>query len=207
MTELITAYPELARPDAFTQQGLGWVPWLAPVAESDLTDAQRDALIEPARAKMPYFRLLARDPEALRARTLTDLDIFYNVTGGIGRAERELAAAATSRSNGCVFCASVHAAAATRESGREADVQRLLDEGVDADLGDATWNAVTAASVALAETPLAFGANDIESLRAAGLDDAEIVDVINGAAFFNWANRLMLSLGEPEVPARQRGAA
>lgn len=207
MTELITAYPELARPDAFTQQGLGWVPWLAPVAESDLTDAQRDALIEPARAKMPYFRLLARDPEALRARTLTDLDIFYNVTGGIGRAERELAAAATSRSNGCVFCASVHAAAATRESGREADVQRLLDEGVDADLGDATWNAVTAASVALAETPLAFGANDIENLRAAGLDDAEIVDVINGAAFFNWANRLMLSLGEPEVPARQRGAA
>lgn len=207
MTELITAYPELARPDAFTQQGLGWVPWLAPVAESDLTDAQRDALIEPARAKMHYFRLLARDPEALRARTLTDLDIFYNVTGGIGRAERELAAAATSRSNGCVFCASVHAAAATRESGREADVQRLLDEGVDADLGDATWNAVTAASVALAETPLAFGANDIENLRAAGLDDAEIVDVINGAAFFNWANRLMLSLGEPEVPARQRGAA
>lgn len=207
MTALITSYPELARPEAFTQQGLGWVPWLAPVAESDLTDAQRDALIEPARAKMPYFRLLARDPEALRARTLTDLDIFYNVTGGIGRAERELAAAATSRSNGCVFCASVHAAAATRESGREADVQRLLDEGVEADLGDTTWNAVTAASVALAETPLAFGADDIARLRGAGLDDAEIVDVINGAAFFNWANRLMLSLGEPEVPTRQRSVA
>lgn len=207
MTDLITTYPELARPDAFTQQGLGWVPWLEPVAEDALTDLQRDALIEPARTKMPYFRLLARDPEALRARTLTDLDIFFNVTGGIGRAERELAAAATSRSNGCVFCASVHAAAATRESGREADVQRLLDEGVDADLGDATWNAVTAASVALAETPLAFGGDDIARLRAVGLDDAEIIDVINGAAFFNWANRLMLSLGEPEVPTRQRGTA
>lgn len=207
MTDLITEYPELARPDAFTQQGLGWVPWLAPVAEDDLSDLQRDALIEPARAKMPYFRLLARDPEALRARTLTDLDIFFNVSGGIGRAERELAAAATSRSNGCVFCASVHAAAATRESGREADVQRLLDDGVDADLGDATWNAVSAASVALAETPLEFGPEDIVRLRDVGLDDAEIIDVINGAAFFNWANRLMLSLGEPEVPSRQRGAA
>ena len=104
-----------------------------------------------------------------------------------------------------MFCASVHAASATRESGREALVQRLLDEGVQADLGDETWNAVTAASVALAETPLAFGAGDIARLRAAGLDDAEIVDVIGGAAFFNWANRLMLSLGEPEVPTRQRG--
>lgn len=203
MTEIVTSYPELARPEEFTQQGLGWVPWLLPVAEEDLTDLQRDALIEPARTKMPYFRLLARDPEALRARTLTDLDIFYNVSGGIGRAERELAAAATSRHNGCVFCASVHAASATRESGREADIQRLLDEGTDADLSDETWNAVVAASVALADTPLAFGAADIARLRAAGLDDAEIVDVIGGAAFFNWANRLMLSLGEPEVPGRR----
>jgi alkylhydroperoxidase domain protein len=207
MTELVSEYPDLARPDAFTQQGLGWVPWLLPVAEDDLTEQQRDALIEPARAKMPYFRLLARDPEALRARTLTDLDIFFNVSGGIGRAERELAAAATSRHNGCVFCASVHAAAATRESGREADVQRLLDEGVDADLGDDTWNAVAAASVALADTPLEFGADDIHRLRDVGLADDEIVDVIGGAAFFNWANRLMLSLGEPEVPARKRATA
>lgn len=205
MTDIVTEYPDLARPRAFTQRGLGWVPWLLPVAEDALTDAQRDALIEPARAKMPYFRLLARDPEALRARTLTDLDIFYNVDGGIGRAERELAAAATSRRNGCVFCASVHAASATRESGREDDVQRLLDEGVDADLGDERWNAVVAGSVALADTPLAFGETDIVRLRAAGLDDADIVDVIGGAAFFNWANRLMLSLGEPEVPTRQQG--
>jgi len=205
MTDTVTEYPDLARPEAFTQRGLGWVPWLSPVAEDELTDAQRDALIEPARAKMPYFRLLARDSEALRARTLTDLDIFYNVDGGIGRAERELAAAATSRRNGCVFCASVHAASATRESGREEDVQRLLDEGVDADLGDETWNAVVAASVSLADTPLAFGEADIARLRTVGLDDAEIVDVIGGAAFFNWANRLMLSLGEPEVPSRQQG--
>lgn len=207
MTALVTDYPELARPGAFTQEGLGWVPWLAPVAEGDLTDIQREALIEPARAKMPYFRLLARDPDALRARTLTDLDIFFNVTSGVGRAERELAAAATSRRNGCVFCASVHAAAATRESGRRDEVQRLLDDGVDADLGDETWNAVVAASAALAETPLDFGVDEIERLRSAGLDDAEIVDVIGGAAFFNWANRLMLSLGEPEVPARRGGAA
>ncbi|NHI15696.1 alkylhydroperoxidase domain protein [Microbacterium excoecariae] len=205
MSDLVIDYPDLDRPDAFTQRGLGWVPWLLPVAEAELTPAQRDALIEPARAKMPYFRLLARDPDALRARTLTDLDIFFNVEGGIGRAERELAAAATSRHNGCVFCAHVHAAAATRESDREADVQRLLDEGTGADFGDATWNAVVRASVALADTPLAFGEADIAALAEAGLDDAEIVDVIGGAAFFNWANRLMLSLGEPEVPAR-RGA-
>jgi alkylhydroperoxidase domain protein len=197
----VTEYPDLARPDRFTQHGLGWVPWLAPVPETELTDRQREALIEPARAKMPYFRLLARDPDALEARTLTDLDIFFNVEGGVGRAERELAATAASRANGCVFCASVHSAAATRESGRREDVQRLLDEGTTADLGDEGWNAIVAASVSLTTTPLEFDAAQIDRLRDAGLDDASIVDVIGGAAFFNWANRLMLSLGEPEVPA------
>ena len=197
----VTEYPDLARPGRFTQLGLGWVPWLAPVPEAELTERQREALVEPTRTKMPYFRLLARDPDALEARTLTDLDIFFNVDGGIGRAERELAATAASRVNGCVFCASVHSAAATRESGRRDDVQRLLDEGTDADLGDERWNAVVAASVSLTATPLGFGPDDVDRLRDAGLDDASIVDVIGGAAFFNWANRLMLSLGEPEVPA------
>ena len=203
VAQLITTYPTLSRPEAFTQRVLGWVPWLAPVAEADLTDAQREALIEPARAKLPYFRLLARDPEALKARTLADLDIFFNTDGGIGRAERELAATAASRANGCVYCASVHSAAATRESGRDADVQRLLDAGVTAELGDPVWNAVARAAVALTATPLRFGEDDVRALTDLGLGTLEVLDVIGGAAFFNWANRLMLSLGEPEARERK----
>ena len=37
----------------------------------------------------------------------------------------------------------------------------------------------------------------LERLRKVGLDDAAIADLIGAASFFNWANRLMLSLGEP----------
>ena len=40
----------------------------------------------------------------------------------------------------------------------------------------------------------------VERLRRAELDDLAIADVIHAAAFFNWANRLMLSLGEPAAP-------
>ncbi|SDR65328.1 alkylhydroperoxidase domain protein [Agrococcus carbonis] len=197
MTE-IRDYPALRRPESFTQRSLGWVPWAPPVAEEALTGAQRDALVEPARARSPYFRLLARDPEALRARTLTDLDIFGNEQGGIPRWERELAATAASRVNGCVFCASVHSAAASRLSGRTDDVQRLLDEGVGARL-DERWDAIADASAALTATPAGFDGSHVERLRDAGLDDAGIVDLVSSAAFFNWANRLMLTLGEPEV--------
>lgn len=201
----VMTYDELNRPEGFTQEGLGWVPWLEPIAEQDLTEEQREALIHEFRIKSDYFRLLVRNPEALHARTLTDVDIFTNPAGGLPRADREIAASAASRVNGCVYCASVHTGRATQESGRRDDVQRLLDEGVDAQLGE-RWEAVVQASAALTRTPSAFGAGEIDSLRQAGLDDASIVDAINGAAFFNWANRLMLSLGEPTVPKRRRKA-
>lgn len=196
MTETVIRHEENREPIAFTQAMLDWLPWLTPPDEGALTERQRASLVDAARAKSAYFRLLARDPGILEARTRTDKDIFFNTTSGLPRAEREVAAAATSRHNGCIYCASVHARHATTFSKRGEEVQRLLDEGVGADLGE-RWNAIVAASVALAATPIAFGRDHIVRLRAAGLDDAEIVDVIHGAAFFNWANRLMLSLGEP----------
>ena len=196
MPDTVLVPPDHAAPAAFTRAQLEWLPWLAPLAVDAMTERHVASLVDAARIKSPYFRLLARDPDALEARTRTDKDIFYNADGGLPRAERELAAAATSRFNGCIYCASVHARHAAVYSKREADVQRLLDDGVTAELGE-RWNAIVAASVALSATPIAFGPDHVDRLRRAGLDDLAIADVIHAAAFFNWANRLMLSLGEP----------
>jgi alkylhydroperoxidase domain protein len=194
MAGSVLSHNDAVTPREFTQEQLGWLPWLEPFPEAAMTERHRAGLVDAARAKSPYFMLLVRDPDILEARTKTDKDIFYNPDGGLPRAERELAAAATSRSNGCIYCASVHARFASQFSKRGKDVRRLLDEGVGAELG-ARWDAIIAASVALTATPLAFGPDEIGRLRGAGLTEEEIVDVINGAAFFNWANRLMLSLG------------
>src|SRR5699024_12373339 len=46
----VSTYPDLNRPEVFQQSGLGWVPWIAPVAEAELTETQREALIEAGRA-------------------------------------------------------------------------------------------------------------------------------------------------------------
>jgi len=198
MPDTVLEPPPHLIPAVFTRALLDWLPWLEPLSVEELTERHLTALVDAARAKSAYFRLLARDPDALEARTRTDKDIFYNPDAGLPRAERELAAAATSRFNGCIYCASVHARFSATYSKREADVQRLLDEGVNADLGE-RWNAIVAAAVALSATPIAFGARHVERLRRAGLDDLAIADVIHAASFFNWANRLMLSLGEPAV--------
>lgn len=199
-TTAVITHPGNHEPTAFTQAQLEWLPWLPPLPEDELTERHYAGLVDAARAKSPYFRLLARDPDTLGARTRTDKDIFYNPDAGLPRAERELSATATSRANGCIYCASVHARFATHFSHREADVQRLLDEGVGADLG-ARWNAIVETSVALTATPTALDGTHIERLRAEGLDDFAISDALHGAAFFNWANRLMLSLGEPQQQA------
>ena len=196
MPDTVLVPPDHAAPAVFTRAQLEWLPWLEPLAADAMTERHVASLVDAARIKSPYFRLLARDPDALEARTRTDKDIFYNADGGLPRAERELAAAATSRFNGCIYCASVHARHAAVYSKREADVQRLLDDGVTAELGE-RWNAIVAASVALSATPITFGPEHVDRLRRAGLDDLAIADVIHAAAFFNWANRLMLSLGEP----------
>jgi alkylhydroperoxidase domain protein len=200
MTEAILIHAGNQEPAAFTQAELDWLPWLEPLSIDQLTDRHWAGLVDASRSKSPYFMLLARDPEILEARTKTDKDIFYNTTAGLPRAERELSAAATSRSNGCIYCASVHARFATQFSKRRAEIERLLGEGVDVDI-DPRWNAVIAASVALTATPSEFDSEQIELLQDAGLDDLEILDVIHGSAFFNWANRLMLSLGEPHLPS------
>jgi alkylhydroperoxidase domain protein len=199
MSDKTLTPPPHGEPVVFTRDQLDWLPWLEPLAEAALTPRHMTALVDAPRAKSDYFRLLARDPDILEARTRTDKDIFYNPQGGAPRAERELAAAATSRLNGCIYCASVHARHAAVYSKRVDDVEKLLAEGVSARL-DERWNAIVAASVALTAIPIDFGPEHVDRLRKAGLDELAIVDVINAASFFNWANRLMLSLGEPALP-------
>lgn len=189
---------DLKRPPVFTRDQLSWTPWLEPLALEDATPAQLAAL-EGRRGNSPYFRLLALDPTVLAERTATDMGIFYT-HGGAPRADRELAAAATSRLNGCIFCASVHARTAAQLSKREEDVDRLLDKGISdipsLELGD-RWQAVVELAVALAATPSVATVAQVDRLREIGLAELEILDVMQAAAFFSWANRLMLTIGEP----------
>jgi alkylhydroperoxidase domain protein len=191
----------LNSPPVFTRDQLEWEPWLVPLDMADATPAQTAAL-EGRRGNSPYFRLLALDAAVLTERTATDLGIFYT-HGGAPRAERELAAAATSRLNGCIYCASVHARLSAQLSKREADVDRLLDRGVgpnvDLELDD-RWQAVVNLAVDLARTPSTATPEHVARLRSLGLSDLEILDIAQAAAFFSWANRLMLTLGEPYYP-------
>jgi alkylhydroperoxidase domain protein len=200
MTDTVITHPDNREPAVFSADELGWLPWLQPLAEADLTERHWAGLVDKSRAKSDYFMLLAHDPEVLGARTRTDKDIFYNTKGGLPRAERELAAAAVSRLNGCIFCASVHARFAIHHLKSADQVNVLLDEGIPSPLRGRT-GAVISAAAALTQTPPAFTVDNAATLLDAGFDVQEQLDLVLSAAFFNWANRLMLSIGEPTPAA------
>jgi uncharacterized peroxidase-related enzyme len=189
------------RPDAFTMAKLDWEPWIETVTDIGLSKADLEAVFEqaPNARNSPYFATLALDLPALVQRTG-----LFNTTmrspGGASNAERELAATATSRVNGCVYCASVHAQRYVQYAKKPEMMQRLLDDGVRAPIDDPREQAIVNFAVRLTEDPAGLNVSDIQPLRDAGLAELEIYDVAQSAAMFAWANRLMQTLGEGVFP-------
>ena len=76
-------------------------------------------------------------------------------------------------------------------------IDAIYAEGVDAPLADPRLAAIVAYSAKLTDDHANLTAADLQPLRDAGLTDLDILDVTHAAAMFAWANRLMLTLGEP----------
>lgn len=181
----------------FTMESLGWAAWLPTLDLADATTEQIAVLEEstPTAKSSPYYLLLVQDVDALRERLRLYNAIMYGKRG-LRRADRELGAVATSRVNGCVYCASVHVQRFAQLTKQPEIMQRILDEGVATEL-DAHTRAIVDYAVKLTRTPHLMTKADLQPLRALGLDDGEIFDLANAVAMFAWANRLMLTLGEP----------
>ena len=184
----------------FTAEIPVWRPHVAPVALEDATGEQRDALkITPSNTKVSdYVLVLAHDPESLAARTPLFNAIMYD-RGGLSRAERELGALGASVVNRCIYCAAVHASRFNQLAKAPEVSAAVFAEGEDAAL-DPRRSAILRFAVRLSRCPSEAGPEEMAALRAAGLSEPEILDLILSAALFGWANRLMHTLGVPVQP-------
>lgn len=184
----------------FTAEVPIWRPRVTPVSLENATPEQRDALkITPSNTKVSdYVLVLAHDPESLAARTPLFNAIMYD-RGGLARAERELGAIGASLVNRCIYCAAVHASRYNQLTKTSDVVAAVFRDGADAAL-DARASAILRFAVELSRSPAEAMPEHMAALRAAGLNDAEILDLVLSTALFGWANRLMHTLGEP-VPA------
>jgi uncharacterized peroxidase-related enzyme len=183
--------------EIFTIDLLGWAPWMPRATETDLP-AERREMVEAAVAdnqNNAYIDVLCNDFASWKIRHKVHRHVYTSADPGPS-AWRELGATAASRVNGCVFCASVHARMWANFSGDRKLPIRFLEEGVGAELPP-TERAIADVAAKLTLDPESLTAGDLQPLRDLGFDDIALLDVLNYAAFFNNANRLMLSLGEP----------
>ncbi|RBB40336.1 alkylhydroperoxidase [Burkholderia reimsis] len=184
----------------FTSDTLGWRAWLDTVSLDAATPEQLAVLdaSHPQAKTSDYYLLLVHLPEILRQRSGVFNAIMYG-PGGLSRAERELASTAVSRVNGCVYCASVHAQRFAQLAKRTDAIEQVFDDPATAGT-TARERAIVRYAIALTERPETVDARDIAALQAEGLTDEEILDLSHAVAIFAWANRLMLTLGEPVFP-------
>jgi uncharacterized peroxidase-related enzyme len=184
----------------FTLQPVEWRAWLPTVDPASATPAQNAALDKsPPQARVsPYFLTLAHDVAALDQRSPLFNAVMY-APRGLRRSDRELATVIVSIINGCVYCSSVHARRFAELTKQPEIIQRLYDEGLDTPL-EPRLRAVVDFAAKLTRSPDKMVPADLLPLRQAGLDDADILDLVHATAMFANANRLMQTLGEPVMP-------
>ena len=185
----------------FTNATLGWKAWLDTV-QLDKATAEQMAVLESSHPKAKvsdYYLLLVHQAEILDQRSIAFNAIMY-APGGLSRAERELASTVVSRVNGCVYCASVHAQRFEQLAKRQDVIAQVFADPATAGTTERE-RAIVAFSIELTLQPNDIPDSSLQRLADAGLNDAEILDLIHAIAIFAWANRLMLNLGEPEFPA------
>jgi uncharacterized peroxidase-related enzyme len=193
---------EPVRVNGYTSEPLDWKAWLPVLELAQASDYQRAVLkaSHPSASSSDYYLTLVRQPRILEQRSAAFNAIMY-APGGLSRAERELASTVTSRVNGCVYCAAVHALRYEQLTGRNAVIAQVFEDPVTAGTSPRE-RAIIQASIALTREPARFGSAQLAALSAAGLTDTETLDLVHAIAIFAWANRLMLNLGEPVFTAR-----
>ena len=188
------------RVNGYTSETLEWKAWL-PVVDLEQATPEQMAVLEGSHPKAKtsdYYRVLVHQARILEQRSVVFNAIMY-APGGLSRAERELASAAVSRVNGCIYCASVHAQRFEQIAKRNDVIHQVFTEPKGAGT-NARERAIIQASIDLTLAPAQFGAAELQAARAAGLSNLELLDLVHAVAIFAWANRLMLNLGEPVFP-------
>lgn len=181
----------------FTNEVLEWKAWLD-VVNVDTATPEQIAVLEESHPKAKvsdYYLFLVHQPEILRQRSTAFNAIMY-APGGLSRAERELGATVVSRVNGCVYCASVHAQRFEQLAKRNDVIAQVFEDPATAGTTKRE-QAIGKFSIQITEAQADVNAASIQALKAVGLNDGEILDLLHSDAIFAWANRLMLNLGEP----------
>ena len=142
-------------------------------------------------------------PEALR----NHLDLYMTLMfgqSGLSRAEREAIGVVVSAANDCAYCVNHHAEALRRYIKDDETLEMLMSADGLETLEPRLSNIVRHAEK-LTSAPSAMTESDLGELRAVGLSDGDILDLVLVTAYFNFVNRIALGLGVEFTPDEMTG--
>ncbi len=133
-------------------------------------------------------------PESIKQHMDLYMGIMFS-RSELSRAEREMIAVVVSTANGCLYCQKHHAQALNHYWKDKNKIKQVIQEDAPAFLS-AREQALCRYARILTLEPHAHEKNDYtESLRGVGLEDTAILDATLVVAYFNFVNRIVLSLG------------
>jgi uncharacterized peroxidase-related enzyme len=163
------------------------------VPEDDTLSADIRQLIEQHGGDN-WIRALSLNPATARRFTQYFEKLFSATEGRLPIDERELIAVIVSRTNGCGLCA-IHHAHALGEVLRDRVQARRI--ALDYHLADLSPRQLALAEIAetITTSPRAITPQDFDRLRRLGLNDADILEAIETASWFNHTNRIFIATG------------
>lgn len=133
-------------------------------------------------------------PKSIVAHMDLYMEIMYS-RSELSRAERELIGTVVSIANGCKYC-TVHHSEALNNYWKDRDKIADLIAGKDEEILSPKEVALAGFARSLTQDPTSHEDEDQTlPLKELGLSDAAILDAVLVTAYFNFVNRIVLSLG------------
>ena len=121
-------------------------------------------------------------------------NLLVNKEGHLTNAERELIAVVVSGINQCTYCVVSHGAALREFSGDPVTADLVAINWRQADLSERE-RAMAEYAELLTVSPGSVEESDLEPMRAAGMDEHEIMEAVQVIGMFNMTNRISSAFG------------
>jgi uncharacterized peroxidase-related enzyme len=165
--------------------------------ESSLPD-RLQGLFGKAREALGFvpnvFRAYSYRPERFSAWFAHHKQL-HEPTEHLDEADREMIAVVVSAWNRCTYCVVAHGQALRAALGDQVQADLIAINWRHADL-DERRAAICGFAEKLTARPHEMTEPDLHALRAVGLTDEEVWDVVEIAAMYNFTNRMALALGQ-----------
>lgn len=160
-----------------------------------------DELVQTRGRLANVHKIQSLRPESIRQHMDLYMGIMFS-RSELSRAQREMMAVVVSTANGCSYCTRHHAEALNHYWKNEEKINQLID-GSWTGLVDPKDMTLCLFAKGLTTDPSLHERQDFtHALKAAGYSDSAILDASLVISYFNFVNRMVLSLG---VEVEQEG--